>query len=213
VRNPLGVIRASAKHAQERFDDSDDSYRACQFICDETDRLDGLITSLLAFARPTAPQVGQVVLGDVLVRALRLASDEFARRDIVADCAVEPGLPELRADGDLLAQAVFGLALNAAQALERGGRVVVRASAPNGTVRVDVSDDGPGVPRDLGNQIFEPFFTTKASGTGLGLPMALRIVEAHGGRLELVPQAGAGSGGRGACFRISLPCEGSGARA
>ena len=212
VRNPLGVIRASASLIQEGFGEADDSHRACQFIRDETDRLDGLIASLLAFARPTTPEVKHVELPDVLGHALCLASEELDRREISAECDAPPELPAIRADADLLSQAVLDLTLNAAQALDRDGRIVVRASAEHARVRVDVCDDGPGVPDDVAGQIFEPFFTTKATGTGLGLPMAARIVEAHGGSLELVPGAGAGGGGAGACFRISLPLE-PGARA
>jgi signal transduction histidine kinase len=205
VRNPLGVIRASASLAKESFAETTDSYRACQFICEETDRLDGLIASLLAFARPTTPAVEPIALDDVLSRALRLAADELERRGIRAERAMSRPMPTIEADPDLLSQAVLGLALNAAQAIERDGRIVVRATASDSEVHVDVCDDGPGVPAELASQIFEPFFTTKATGTGLGLPMATRIVGAHGGRLELVPGAGAGSDGHGACFRITLP--------
>jgi signal transduction histidine kinase len=68
-----------------------------------------------------------------------------------------------------------------------------------------VADDGPGVPDADRERVFEPFFTTKAGGTGLGLAMAERIVRAHGGRLRVVPGAGAGPGGAGACFELALP--------
>lgn len=207
VRNPLGVIRASASLIKDGFSADQDAYRACQFICDETDRLDGLIASLLAFARPTTPRVAAVAVPDVLGHALRLAAEELDRRAIRAQCDAAPALPQIQGDADLLAQAVLGLTLNAAQALERDGHILVRATAVPESLRVDVCDDGPGVPDELAGQIFEPFFTTKASGTGLGLPMAARIVEAHGGRLELVRGAGAGGAGNGACFRISLPLD------
>ena len=81
----------------------------------------------------------------------------------------------------------------------------MRASFKHDSLWVDVCDDGPGVPDQLADQIFEPFFTTKAKGTGLGLAMASRIAEAHGGGIELVDHAGLGQGGGGACFRIKLP--------
>jgi two-component system sensor histidine kinase HydH len=203
VRNPLGVIRASASLAQESFSDGEDSYRACQFICEETDRLDGLIASLLAFARPTTPQVQPIVVDDVLSCALRLVADELERRHISAEYSATPELPKVEGDPDLLSQAVLDLALNAAEALDHDGRILVRASGDQGMLCVDVCDDGPGVPRDIAEQIFEPFFTTKAKGTGLGLAMASRIVEAHGGRVELVDDGGLGDAG--ACFRIRLP--------
>jgi len=208
VRNPLGVIRASASLVRDGFAADDDSYRACEFICEETDRLNGLITALLTFARPTDPNFKQVSVDDVLGHALRLADDELSRRRIFADRATHEPLPELCADPDLLSQAVLDLALNAAEALDRDGRILIRASADARSVRLDVCDDGPGVAGEVAGQIFEPFFTTKAGGTGLGLPMAARIVEAHGGLLELVADAGAGGNGTGACFRMTLPIDG-----
>jgi two-component system sensor histidine kinase HydH len=148
------------------------------------------------------------VIDDVVARALRLANDELERRNIETESSTEGGLPLVRADPDLLSQVVFGLALNAAQALGETGNIVLRASADDDRVRVDVCDDGPGVPADLEGQIFEPFVTTKATGTGLGLPMAARIVQAHGGSLDLIPGAGAGGDGHGACFRITIPITG-----
>ena len=127
----------------------------------------------------------------------------------------DPGLEDVRADPDLLAQVLLGLLVNAAQAVGTAGRVLVRTGGEAESVWVEVADDGPGVSPQSAPQIFEPFFTTKASGTGLGLATALRIVEAHEGRLELLPGRGAGGGGAGACFRMSLPrqaAEAAGAR-
>lgn len=114
-------------------------------------------------------------------------------------------LPEVPADADLLAQVLLGLLLNAADAVAERGRIVVRAMADDAAVTVEVADDGPGVPPADAEQVFEPFFTTKAGGTGLGLAMALRIAQAHGGTLELAPGRGAGANGAGACFRLRLP--------
>jgi len=82
--------------------------------------------------------------------------------------------------------------------------VALRARIGDG-VRFEVADDGPGLTSERAAQVFEPLFTTKARGTGLGLPMAARIAEAHGGALEWVPRGGLGPDGRGACFRLSLP--------
>jgi signal transduction histidine kinase len=85
----------------------------------------------------------------------------------------------------------------------------VRAGQDGGQVFLDVEDDGPGVPAEHAEALFEPFFTTKEGGTGLGLPTAARIAEAHGGTLSLLPRPPRGSG---ACFRLRLPVAGEGAR-
>jgi signal transduction histidine kinase len=211
VRNPLGVIRASASMLEEGPGLDDDARRACSFIREEIDRLNGLITSLLAFARPTEPRLSPVALDGVIERALRLAAPEVDRRAIALVRETPPALPPVRADADLLAQVLLGLLVNAAEAVAERGRIIVRANAESGAVVVEVADDGPGVAAGNAEQVFEPFFTTKASGTGLGLAMALRIAHAHGGTLELAPGRGAGASGAGACFRLRLPREHGGA--
>ena len=214
VRNPLGVIRASAAMVQESFDPDDDSYRACGFICEEIDRLNALTTSLLTFSRPTEPKLASVSVEKLIDRALHLAGEEIRARQLVVQRETDPGLEDVRADPDLLAQVLLVLLVNAAQAVRSAGRVLVRVGGEADSVWVEVADDGPGVSPQSATQIFEPFYTTKASGTGLGLATALRIVEAHAGRLELLSGRGAGDGGAGACFRMSLPRQvAEGARA
>jgi signal transduction histidine kinase len=205
VRNPLGVIRASASMVRESFDSGDDAHRACSFICDETDRLGALTTSLLTFSRPTEPKLTGVSLEKLVDRALQLAGEEIGARRLVVEREAEPGLEDVQADPDLIAQVLLGLLENAAQAVPPEGRIAVRVGGDAESVFVEVADDGPGVPAGLVEQVFEPFFTTKASGTGLGLATAQRIVEAHDGRLELIPGRGAADGGAGACFRMSIP--------
>jgi two-component system sensor histidine kinase HydH len=205
VRNPLGVIRASAAMIREGIGPETDGHRACGFILEEIDRLDGLITALLNFSRPVEPRAEQVAVGTVIDRALRLAAPSLARGGARLERAPEaPGLCAV-VDPDLLSQAVLDLVTNAAEALEQRGRIVVRAGLDAGALRIDVADDGPGVAPEDVEKVFEPFYTTKATGTGLGLAMVARIAQAHRGRLALVPGAGAGPEGRGACFRLELP--------
>jgi two-component system sensor histidine kinase HydH len=205
VRNPLGVIRASASMVQESFDPGEDPHRACEFICEEIDRLNSLITALLTFSRPTELKRKTLSIGKVVDRALTLAGDDLRQRDIELRRDDAPGLPELSADPDLVSQVIYGLVSNAGEALGQGGCIEVRTDGVPGALRVEVADSGSGVEDDVAPHVFEPFFTTKATGTGLGLPMAERIVRAHGGSLTLVPGAGAGAAGRGACFRLELP--------
>lgn len=209
VRNPLGVIRASASMVQESFDPEDEPYRACAFICEESDRLNGLITSLLAFARPTEPNRERVALEKIVDRALHIAARDLEQREIQVVRESMGGVPELDADPDLLAQAVFDLVTNAMEAVVPGGRIALRARAEPRGALLEVADDGPGVSLEDAEQVFEPFFTTKTTGTGLGLAMTARIIESHGGQVEVVQGAGAGVGGRGACFRLRLPVGGS----
>jgi len=208
VRNPLGVIRASASVVQEHFSHGEDAHRACEFIREEIDRLNGLISALLTFSRPAELRLQPVIIAKVIDRALQLTSEELQRRGITVAREDDETLPTVMADPDLVAQVVFGLLINAAEAIGENGLVIVRAAHEHAAVWVEVIDSGPGVsPADV-ERIFEPFFTTKPSGTGLGLPMAARIVRAHGGLIEVRPGQGAGATGAGARFRVRFPVSG-----
>ncbi len=208
VRNPLGVIRASASMVQEGFEVGSESHRACGFICEEIDRLNGLISSLLTLARPAEPRLQRVSVEKVLERALALEASDLERREIAVACEQTGSIPEILADPDLLAQMLLGLVTNAAEALDRGGRIDLRVDPQPDTVHFEVADSGPGIALEDAERIFEPFFTTKPTGTGLGLAMTARIVQAHGGQIEVLQGRGAGPDGAGACFRVAIPVEG-----
>jgi signal transduction histidine kinase len=204
VRNPLGVIRSSAALVLEDLSEGTDSRRAAQFIVDEVDRLNALVTALLDYARPFAPRQEPVELAGLVAAVEPLVRGALEPKRGRLDAAQSDELA-LRGDPDLLAQLVYGLALNAAEAIGEGGRIELRARRRGGAVELLVRDDGPGVAPEHVGRLFEPFFTTKATGTGLGLATAARIAEAHGGALELVPGGGLGPDGRGACFCVRLP--------
>jgi signal transduction histidine kinase len=119
---------------------------------------------------------------------------------------IEPGAEMLRADARLLRQALINLFLNAYQAMPRSGMLEVRASRVerdhSAISELHIKDTGVGIPPDVREKIFQPFFTTKAMGTGLGLAVVRRIIEGHGGSIELATAEG------GTEFRIELPLEG-----
>jgi two-component system sensor histidine kinase HydH len=208
VRNPLGVIRSSAAMVQEGFAPGDESWRACDFIREETIRLDGLTSKLLDFARPRPLRLQSTSLEKAVLHALHLAQPELESRRIqVSQEGIEQAR-ELEADPDLLAQLVLDLVVNAAEAAGNDGRLALRVHSLDGDLVLEVADSGPGVPVAAAEQIFEPFFTTKPRGTGLGLAMVARIVKAHGGAIAVASGRGAGPGGAGACFRVMLPQRG-----
>lgn len=208
VRNPLGVIRASASMVREHFTPADEAYRACEFIREEIDRLNSLITSLLTFSRPAELRLQSVPIEQIIDRTLQLAGEELQRRGITVAREREASASTVTADPDLIVQVIFGLLINAAEALGEQGMVIIRTVSDSREVQVEVVDTGPGVSPADAERIFEPFFTTKATGTGLGLPMAARIVRAHGGLIEVVQGQGGESRGVGARFRVHLPIAG-----
>jgi len=206
VRNPLGVIRSSASMIHDAVEHDGDARRACQFIQEETDRLDGFIATLLTFAKPTTLRRRSCQLDDVVAKAIELSA-EAARRTGAFVIPTATASSAIHADPDLVTQVILGLVVNALESVGSGGRVAVGTHVADSHVTVRVVDDGPGVSRAAQSHLFEPFFTTKASGTGLGLSVAAQVVAAHGGTLRHEDHSGLGPDGRGACFVLSLPRE------
>jgi two-component system sensor histidine kinase HydH len=201
VRNPLGVIRSAAQDVAESLPHGDgDGRRACSFITDEIDRLNNVIGSLLAFARPPRLSPQRVAVGELFESALLLAADELRAKQLRVRRDVAPGLPGIEADPDLVSQVLLGLLANATEVSQPGGEVTVEARATEGAVELAVADRGPGVAVDLRARVFEPFFTTRSRGTGLGLAVARQIVEAHGGSIDVGDRPGGG-----ARFALRLP--------
>jgi len=202
VRNPLGVIRSSAAMILEDLAPGSDAARAGSFIVEEVDRLNAVVRGLLDYARPLAPRREPLTV-EALVQAVTPLVEETLRRQGMRLRAATTTVT-IVGDPDLLAQLMLTLIENAAQAGgEVGGEIVVSLRRVSGAVELAVSDDGPGVDPAIAARIFEPFFTTRAQGTGLGLALAARVAQAHGG--ELVLRSGHGPGGRGACFVLRAP--------
>ena len=193
---------------QEHFSADEEAYRACEFIREETDRLNGLITSLLSLSRPADLRLQPVALETVIDRAVQLAAEELRRHEISVQ-QHHAQLPEVSVDPDLMAQVVLGLMMNAAEAIGEQGQIRIHtAQGHDDTVCIEVADTGPGVTPADAEHVFEPFFTTKPTGTGLGLPMAERIVRTHGGRIDLAPMEHNADKRTGACFRVHIPIHG-----
>jgi len=201
VRNPLGVIRSAAQGIGEtlRQDDAE-SRQACSFITAEIDRLNGVITSLLAFARPPAIAARPTAVGDLVDRAVLLAGHDLDRKQLRVRRPPPNDASLVLADPDLATQALVDLLTNAAQASPAGAEVALATHTQDGLVAIEVTDHGPGVPDELRERIFEPFFTTRSSGTGLGLAVARQIAEAHGGQIRVAQVNGGGSR-----FTLMLP--------
>jgi signal transduction histidine kinase len=201
VRNPLAVIRSAAQGLGEAVPAADqDARRASAFITAEIDRLNNVIASLLAFARPPQLQPRAVAVRELFDRGLQLTAHELAAKHVRVQRHEPADLPAVQVDADLISQVLVGLLANAVEAVPSGGEVSLQARAVDGAVEIDVADSGPGVPLDLRERIFEPFFTTRARGTGLGLAITRQIVEAHVGRIEVGERIGGG-----ARFTVRLP--------
>jgi signal transduction histidine kinase len=203
IRNPLASI-SGAVGILKRHRQGEPKLDECLNIIDrEAARLNKLLTSFLDFARPRAPQFRSVNTGELLEAVTALASHGIGRKSIQLRTEAPPDLPPIECDPEQLQQVLLNLTINAIQASDEGGEVVLRASvdAP-GRLLIAVSDQGCGIKPEYIDKLFDPFFTTKENGTGLGLPVAHEIVRQFGGVLSAAPNHD-----RGMTFAISLPLE------
>lgn len=200
IRNPLGIISASAAMLEKHRDDAEKSAQLLRMIREESGRVSGLVQDFLQLSRHRLPVFERVDPAGPLERALELAV--ASRPDVRIAKDFSHGSARVRADASLLQQAWGNIIHNALQAMEGQGAPTLRLSSSvrNGEVLVTLEDSGPGIPPDILPRLFEPFFTTKNAGTGLGLTIAYTLVDANGGRLEVLsPQQG------GARFGMRLP--------
>ena len=183
VRNPLAGIKGAIQILQSRRTPGDAELQVMQDITARIDALSELINDLMLFARPRPLQLGPVSLRTLVTEALA-----FLRRDLAlqsVDVAVEGDDSSLLADGELLRATVLNLLLNSAQAMSGRGRITITLVRTATAAGIEVRDTGPGIPPEVRDRVFEPFFTTKSRGGGLGLAIAKRTAERHGGSLTL----------------------------
>ncbi|HEY6006505.1 MAG TPA: GAF domain-containing protein [Anaeromyxobacter sp.] len=203
VRNPLGVIFNSLGSLRRLVRPTGDAKLLLDIVGEEADRLNRIVGDLLDFARPSTPQLRPERLESVVEEAVGAAlAQKAAPVEVVHEH--DPAVPPVPMDARLVRQAILNVAVNAVQAMPRGGRITLRTRRAGEAVVLEIEDTGAGIPAEVSARIFEPFFTTKASGTGLGLAVVKRIVEGHGGTVEVRNQPGSG-----AVFALSFPLAGS----
>jgi signal transduction histidine kinase len=173
------------------------------------------VEDFLLFARPGDPQL-TTFPADALLHAVKeLLGDEVAKREIDLRVETHAGAPPLRADANQLKQVLINLIINAAESISGPGCITLRVRRdelplqgnPQKVVVLEVQDTGSGIPPEVRPRLFDPFFTTKPSGTGLGLSMAIRVLERHGGTLQYQTEPGCGTRPLASCCR-SLPPNG-----
>ena len=117
-------------------------------------------------------------------------------------CDLPPDALTIKADGDLIKQAVLNIVINGIQAMPRGGALQLSARREDGLVEIDVHDQGAGIPPEIGDKVFNLYFTTKKSGSGIGLAMAYRVVQLHNGTMDFESQPG-----QGTTFHLRFPAS------
>jgi two-component system sensor histidine kinase AtoS len=164
------------------------------------DALNELMKDLLLFARPPQPKLGPVNVVPLLKMVADLVRQDPALKELAIN--VDGSSPSIVGDAELLKIVAQNLLLNSAHAMEGRGAVEIKVSVDAAGCSIAVADTGPGIPPDVREKLFTPFFTTKARGTGLGLSTAKRLIEAHGGTIDIsCPPAG----GTTVVLRLPIP--------
>jgi len=200
IRNPLAGIAGVIEIIGRDLPATSPARAVVKDVRLEIGRISRTLTDLLETARPRRPQVRRSNLNTTVEHAVMLARQQVLSRPIKIELQKAPDLPEVGHDSDQIHQVLLNLLLNAVQAIEGPGTVLVEIGSRDDYASVVVSDTGRGIsPQNLPN-IFRPFYTTKGDGTGLGLSLAHRIVEDHQGRIEVSSVVGQGS-----TFTVLLP--------
>lgn len=205
IRNPLSSLDIHVQLLEEDLAELAPQARQqlasrLEIIHGEVHRLENLVRQFLRLADPSELEVAPVEVGQILGHVRALLQPEAAARQIELIAEASDGLPPVRADRDQLIQALVNLVINALQAVDRAGRVEMRAQRTGDFLVVQVSDSGPGIAPDKLGAIFEPYYTTKSEGTGIGLWIAQQIIIAHRGTLQAANHPAGG-----ALFSLSLP--------
>ena len=215
IKNPLTSLLTFTRHLARRFDDERFRQRFQSVVPRELERINRIVEDLLRLARPTRLALTAVHLPELLDQAVELYGDRIEARRVAVVREYASALPAIRADRAHLYQVMVNLVANALDAMGEGGTLTLRAGwsaadprRPPGRwgherrLQVEVEDTGVGIPAAEHANVFNPFFTTKPAGTGLGLAVAYKLVEDHGGATSFRSAAG-----RGATFVVALPLD------
>jgi len=205
IRNPLTSVKMRLYSMRRTLDLSQSQMEDLQVISDEIRHIDAIVRNFLEFSRPPKLKMQAVSPSEVVDQTLQLLRPRFESYNVALDLQRPTPLPEILADPDQLKEVLVNLLVNACEAMVGGGTITIREEenfeeSLGRLVRLKISDTGPGIPPALQEKIFQPFFSTKEEGTGLGLPIAARIIGEHGGWLTVDSPAG-----QGAAFTIQLP--------
>ncbi|MBD3857283.1 MAG: hypothetical protein IFK92_12315 [Acidobacteria bacterium] len=194
IKNPLAGIRGVIELLRDESEDEEQS-NLFEQIVKELDRVNRTIHSLLSFARPSLPQRVPTDVSGLIEDSVRLVRPNLQKQNISLEVEVAPNVDKFELDPTHIRHVLVNLVTNAADAIESGGEISIRAitSPDEGDLFLSVTDNGPGIEARFHEKIFEPFYTTKFTGTGLGLAVVNSLVSRSDGVVELLSEPGRGT--------------------
>ncbi len=196
IKNQLSVIFSLAELSLLDDTPPDELHENLTDILAESGRINDVVRRLLMFSRPSTGQKETVQIESICSFVLKLLEKPFYQANIKITAQYEKNMLPFMADVVQIREVLVNLLQNAIEAMGQNGSIAVSAYMQNSSVILDISDTGPGIPKEHLNKIFEPFFTTKPTGTGLGLSACYGILKAHGGDLQFFSEPAAGTTAR-----------------
>jgi signal transduction histidine kinase len=201
VKNPINAIVVHLELLREKMRQVDpDTRRHMDIIGSEIHRLDRVVETLVDFNRPVDLRLSSFDLRRLVEDVAMLASPEAALLGVKVETHLGANALLVKADNDLVKQALLNVVLNGVQAMACGGTLTITARRDDAAASIEVRDQGVGIAPEIRDKIFNLYFTTKKSGSGIGLAMSYRVLQMHGGSLDFSTQVGSGS-----TFRLFFP--------
>jgi signal transduction histidine kinase len=200
IRNPIAGIAAGVEYLNKNSSEDWPYKEDMAMILGEIERVNRILEDILSVARPFQLELSTQAVPEIVEHVLHRYQTSLEKRAIRVVRRYAPLLPQAQVDRERMEQALTNLVLNAVEVMPNGGTLGIRLNGNEHWLIITISDTGPGISHDVQRRIFEPFFTTKARGTGLGLAVTQRIIEEHGGTIEVSSEIGEGTK-----FTIHLP--------
>ena len=198
IKNPLNAIAARLALLESIVEGDAEAEGEIRVVADEIQRLDRVVRTFLDFTQPLQVQREELDLCEIARSVVEIVRPDAANRGVAV--VFQGGRLPAVGDRDLLCQAVMNIVVNAVEATPAGGEVMVDASESDQQCRLRISDTGPGIPETVRKKMFQLYFTTKPGGSGIGLAVAYRSLQLHGGDIDITTEMG-----KGTVFELILP--------
>lgn len=202
MKTPLMAIGGFANQVSRKLRHEDPNRKKLEVVVQETARLESMVKQMLDFGRPLEIQPTEISLNELVMKTVKVAEPVARKSGVELKTDLEPSLPLLLLDGPRIEQVILNLITNAVQASPAGEHVLVRTHLESDEVLLEVADRGCGIMEEHRDNVFHPFFSTKKAGTGLGLGIVKKIVEAHGGDVSFQSNPE-----KGVTFSVRLPSQ------